>query len=81
MKTTVLNLNEQASEVLQYLMQPDTLLLRIDTLEQAIDMSLDMASGDIWTEDDHPKILRHISELRCLVKDFQTIKQSLTNNT
>lgn len=79
MKMTVLNLNEQASEVVQYLMQPDTIELRIETLEQAIDMSLDMANGDIWTDDDQPKILRHISELRCLIKDFQTIKSSLVD--
>ena len=78
MATTVLNLNEDASKVVRYLMDPDILENRISVFEQATDMLLEAAQGILDAED--KQYLKLIAEFRFLIKDFRTISNSLKDN-
>lgn len=78
MATTVVNLNDDASKVVQYLMDPDILENRISVFEQATDMLLEAAQGILDAED--KQYLKLIAEFRFLIKDFRTISNSLKGN-
>ena len=78
MATTVLNLNEDASKVVQYLMDPEILENRINVFEQTTDMLLEAAQGILDAED--RQYLKLIAELRFLIRDFRTISNSLKEN-
>jgi len=78
MATTVMNLNEDASRVVQYLMDPDILENRIGVFEQTTDMLLEAAQGIL--DADERQYLKLISEFRFLIKDFRTISNSLKEN-
>lgn len=78
MATTVINLNDDASKVVQYLMDPDILENRISVFEQDTDMILEAAQG-ILDADEH-QYLKLIAEFRFLIKDFRTISNSLKDN-
>ncbi len=77
MATTVINLNDDASKVVRYLMDPDILENRISVFEQVTDMLLEAAQG-ILDADEH-QYLKLIGELRFLIRDFRTISNSLKN--
>ncbi len=78
MATTVVNLNDDASKVVRYLMDPDILENRISVFEQATDMLLEAAQGILDAED--KQYLKLIAEFRFLIKDFRTISNSLKDN-
>lgn len=78
MKTTILHLNEKASEVVSYLMDPEILDNRITLFEQITDMCLEFANGT--TETDDSKLLHLVTEFRFLSRDFRTIRNSLKEN-
>jgi hypothetical protein len=74
MKTTILNLNDKASEVVNYLMDPEVLANRTDTLEELLDLLFDECNApDIGDSE----TLRLARELRWLIRDLTTIKNSL----
>ena len=78
MNTTVLNLNEKASEVVNHLMDPGVLATRTDTLEELLDLLFDACNApDI----DDSETLRLARELRWLIRDLTTIKNSSIENT
>lgn len=77
MATTVMNLNEDASKVMQYLMDPGILDNRIEVFEQITDMLIEAAQG-VLDADEH-EYLKLIGELRFLIRDFRTISNSLKN--
>lgn len=77
MNTTVLNLNEAASEVVSHLMDPGVLQNRTDTLEELLDLLLDeCCAPDIGDGE----TLRLAKELRWLIRDLTKIKISLIEN-
>lgn len=78
MATKIMNLNEDASRVVQYLMDPDILENRIGVFEQTTDMLLEAAQGIL--DADERQYLKLISEFRFLIKDFRTISNSLKDN-
>ena len=73
-----MNLNEDASRVVQYLMDPDILTNRIELFEQTTDILID-AFTDCIDISAH-NALELISEYRQLIKDFRTISNSLKEN-
>lgn len=78
MSTTVISLNTKASEVVSYLMDSGVLANRIVTLEELLDLLLDECNApDIGDSD----TLRLARELRWLIRDLTTIKNSLLENS
>lgn len=74
MNASVLNLNDKASEVVAYLMDEGVLQNRVDTLDEILDMILDEC---LCPDVPDGEALRLARELRQLIKDLTTIRNSL----
>lgn len=78
MSTTVISLNTKASEVVSYLMDSGVLANRIMTLEELLDLLLDECNAPDIDDSDTLRLAR---ELRWLIRDLTTIKNSLLENS
>ncbi len=74
MNTTILYLNDKASEVVAHLMDEGVLQNRVDTLEEILDMVLDECQCPDIPDGEALRLAR---ELRQLIKDLTTIRNSL----
>lgn len=76
MKTTLLNLNEEASETLNFMLDTDYLDERIRKIDSIEDFLMDQWR-DFQTLSPE-KALDFLDTLRCLRKDFTTLLHSFT---